>query len=93
MSYFQNEANRSVVEKLREARVRLEDEERVMPTEQPFVGMRFVVTGRLERFSRSQVQDLIKQYGGAVSGSVSKNTKLPRRGRGRRLEAGGRAAA
>ena len=74
VSYFQNEANRNVVEKLRVAGVRLEDEERVVPTEQPFVGMRFVVTGRLERFSRSQVQDLIKQYGGAVSGSVSKNT-------------------
>ena len=74
VSYFQNDANRSVVEKLRVAGVRLEDEERVIPTEQPFAGMRFVVTGRLERFSRSQVQDLIKQYGGAVSGSVSKNT-------------------
>ena len=74
VSYFQNEANRNVVDKLRAAGVRLRDEERMMPTEQPFVGMRFVVTGRLERFSRSQVQDLIKQYGGAVSGSVSKNT-------------------
>ena len=74
VSYFRNEANKRVVEKLRSAGVRLEDEERVVPTEQPFVGMRFVVTGRLEQFSRSQVQDLIKQYGGAVSGSVSKNT-------------------
>ena len=74
VSYFGNEANRQVVEKLREAGVRLEDEERVVPTEQPFIGMRFVVTGRLEQFSRSQVQGLIKQYGGAVSGSVSKNT-------------------
>ena len=74
VSYFGNEANRRVVEKLRAAGVRLEDEERVVPTEQPLVGMRFVVTGRLERFSRSQAQDLIKRYGGAVSGSVSKNT-------------------
>ena len=74
VSYFHNEANRNVVEKLRAAGVRLEDEPRAVPTEQPFVGMRFVVTGRLERFSRSQVQNIIKQYGGAVSGSVSKNT-------------------
>ena len=74
LSYFGNDANREVVRKLREAGVRLEDEERVVPTEQPFAGKRFVVTGRLERFSRSQVQDLIKQHGGAVSGSVSKNT-------------------
>ncbi len=74
MSYFRNDANRQVIEKLRASGVRLEDEERVMPTEQPFIGMRFVVTGRLEQFSRSQIQDTIKQYGGAVSGSVSKNT-------------------
>ena len=74
VSYFRNEANRQVVEKLRAARVRLEDEPSAAPTEQPFVGLRFVVTGRLERFSRSQIQDTIKQYGGAVSGSVSKNT-------------------
>ena len=74
VSYFQNEANRNVVEKLRAARVRLEDEPRAVPTVQPFANKRFVVTGRLERFSRSQIQDLIKQYGGAVSGSVSKNT-------------------
>ena len=74
VSYFRNDANRNVVEKLRTAGVRLEDEARSVPTEQPFTGMRFVVTGRLEQYSRSQVQDLIKQYGGAVSGSVSKNT-------------------
>ena len=74
VSYFRNEANRSVVEKLRAAGVRLEDEARETPTEQPFVGMRFVVTGRLEHYSRSQIQATIKQYGGAVSGSVSKNT-------------------
>ena len=74
ISYFRNEANRNVVEKLRAAGVRLEDEAREIPTEQPFVGMRFVVTGRLERYSRSQIQATIKQYGGAVSGSVSKNT-------------------
>ncbi len=74
VSYFRNEANRQVVEKLRKADVRLEDEPRTVPTVQPFVGKRFVVTGRLDRFSRSQIQDLIKQYGGAVSGSVSKNT-------------------
>ena len=74
VSYFKNEANYQVIDKLKKAKVSLKDEPSAVPTEQPFAGMRFVVTGRLERFSRSQVQDLIKQYGGAVSGSVSKNT-------------------
>ncbi len=74
VSYFLNDANRQVIEKLRAAGVRLEDEAQSLPTEQPFTGLRFVVTGRLQRYSRSQIQDTIKQYGGAVSGSVSKKT-------------------
>lgn len=73
-SYFRNPANRKVVEKLRAAGVRLEDDAPAAPAEQPFAGMRFVVTGRLERFSRSQIQDAIKRCGGAVSSSVSKKT-------------------
>ena len=36
--------------------------------------MRLVVTGRLERFTRSEIQDYIKRLGGQVSGSVSKRT-------------------
>ena len=36
--------------------------------------LRFVVTGRLENYSRSAIQDRIKQLGGAVSGSLSKRT-------------------
>ncbi len=73
-SYFANDANRRVIEKLRAAGVRLQDAPRAEPTEQPFAGMRFVVTGRLRQFSRSQIQTLIKERGGAVSGSVSKKT-------------------
>ena len=74
VSYFQNDANRQVVEKLRVAGVRLEDEERIAPSTQPFAGKRFVVTGKIKGFNRSQIENAIKQYGGAVSGSVSKNT-------------------
>ena len=36
--------------------------------------LRFVVTGRLENYSRTEIQDLIKRCGGKVSSSVSKNT-------------------
>ncbi len=74
VAYFANESNRQVIEKLRAAGVRMEDEAREAPTEQPFAGLRFVVTGRLEDMSRSQVQSRIKELGGAVSGSVSKQT-------------------
>lgn len=73
-SYFSNDANRKVIEKLRDAGVRLQDAPRAEPAEQPFAGKRFVVTGRLQQFSRSQIQAFIKERGGAVSGSVSKKT-------------------
>ena len=74
MSYFRNEANQEVIKKLRRAGVRLKDEPRIVPSTQPFAGKRFVVTGKIKGFNRSQIENSIKQYGGAVSGSVSKNT-------------------
>ncbi len=71
-AYFANESNRAVVQKLRAAGVRMEDEDRPEPAQQPLAGLRFVVTGRLTQFSRAQIESKIKDAGGAVSGSVSK---------------------
>ena len=74
VAYFQNDSNRRVVEKLRAAGVRLEDGERLKPAEQPLAGLRFVVTGRLTGFSRSEIQGMIKDHGGAVGSSVTGKT-------------------
>ncbi|MDA1189887.1 MAG: NAD-dependent DNA ligase LigA, partial [Chloroflexi bacterium] len=41
---------------------------------QSLEGLRFVVTGRLEGFGRSEIQEYIKARGGGMSGSVSKKT-------------------
>ena len=38
------------------------------------IDVRFVVTGRLDNYSRTQIQDLIKKHGGKVSSSVSNST-------------------
>ncbi len=73
-AYFRMQGNLDVIEKLRSAGVRLADDAPAEPAEQPFKGKRFVVTGRLPNFSRSQIQDFIKERGGAVSGSVSRRT-------------------
>ena len=73
-AYFANESNRAVVQRLRCAGVSMADEERPEPGEQSLAGLRFVVTGRLASFSRSQAEGRIKDAGGAVSGSVSKRT-------------------
>lgn len=74
VAYFSNEKNREVVEKLRAGGLHLKDEARAEPQSQPLDGLRFVVTGRLQSFSRSQIETKIKEAGGAVSGSVSKRT-------------------
>ena len=73
-AYFSTESNRAVIRKLRDAGVRLEDEPREAPASQALEGLRFVVTGRLQRFSRAQIEARIKDLGGAVGSSVSKNT-------------------
>jgi DNA ligase (NAD+) len=73
--HFQNEGNRQIVSELQSAGVTLESgDEPVVDGPQPFEGMRFVVTGRLEGFTRSEAESFIKERGGQVTGSVSKKT-------------------
>ncbi len=44
------------------------------PVGADLTGKTFVVTGTLEKFSRDEIEELIKQLGGKASGSVSKKT-------------------
>ena len=74
VSYFANEGNRAVIEKLRNAGVRLEDEPAEELGTRPLEGLTFVVTGRLSGFSRSEIGARIKELGGSVTGSVSRKT-------------------
>ena len=77
-SHFANEGNRSIVRRLAEAGVALAAPEGWDAAQadgpMPFEGMRFVVTGRLEGFTRSQAESFIKERGGQVGSSVSKKT-------------------
>lgn len=50
------------------------EDARTPPGEGKFAGKTFVVTGTLDRYSRKDIEGLIKQHGGRVTGSVSKNT-------------------
>lgn len=73
--YFQVETNRTVIEKLRVAGVNLSQEPRQVSGEGlPLVGKTFVVTGTLSRFSRSEAESRIKDLGGKITSSVTKNT-------------------
>lgn len=72
--YFIQESNAKVVDKLHVAGVNMIEEVSQTPGDVSLNGTRFVVTGRLENYSRSEIQDRIKDLGGAVSGSLSKRT-------------------
>ncbi|MFQ6121762.1 MAG: NAD-dependent DNA ligase LigA [Dehalococcoidales bacterium] len=73
VSFFHQEQNRKIIKKLRDAGVRLE-EEAVKPEELPLTGMEFVITGRLETFSRQEAEARIKALGGSTGSSVTRKT-------------------
>ncbi len=81
-AHFANAGNRDIVDRLAQAGVEAIDAE--PPADaggtgdlpQSFTGKRFVVTGRMEGFTRSQAEAFIKERGGQVSGSVSKKTNF-----------------
>ena len=74
--YFQNPSNIRVVDKLADAGVNMTEaaSDSNGNAASSLRGLRFVVTGRLTSYSRSAIQDRIKELGGSVSGSVSKRT-------------------
>ncbi len=72
--YFRQQSNAAVVDKLVHAKVKMMEEVTSPPSEKRLEGLRFVVTGRLTNYSRSEIQDRIKDLGGAVSVSLSKRT-------------------
>jgi DNA ligase (NAD+) len=72
--FFAVRTNVEVLERLREAGVRL-DEETVEPERpQTLVGLTFVLTGTLGDFRREDAAAQLKALGAKVSGSVSKKT-------------------
>lgn len=74
VGYFREPANRELVRALQAAGVKMTEERAATSPTGSLAGKRFVVTGRLEQMSRAEAEEAIKRLGGAVSGSVSRNT-------------------
>ena len=70
--YFADDKNRDLLVRLKQAGVRTVGEKKSIVD--LLNGKKFVVTGTLTRFTRDEIHQLIKDNGGAVSGSVSKKT-------------------
>lgn len=72
-AFFRQEANLGIIQRLREAGVNMKRTQR-RGGAQPLGGLQFVVTGRLERFTRQQAEDRIREMGGAIGSDVSRKT-------------------
>ena len=74
-TWFREERNRKFVERLRIAEVIMEmDAASTAALDERFVGKTFVLTGKLENYTRDEAAKLIEDRGGRVSSSVSKKT-------------------
>jgi DNA ligase (NAD+) len=71
-AWFRDSDNLRLVDKLAAAGVNMSVEEAILSG--PLAGLTIVVTGRLDHHSRAQIEQRIKDLGGVLGDSVSKNT-------------------
>lgn len=75
--YFSNEQNRMLVERLRQAGLKLEaDEEDLSGHTDRLQGKSIVISGVFALHSRDEYKDLIEKHGGKNVGSISKKTSF-----------------
>jgi DNA ligase (NAD+) len=75
--YFASAAGKKTIEELKVFGVKLTEEKKPSPAQlggADLSGKTFVVTGTLEKYSRDEIEELIKSLGGKATGSVSKKT-------------------
>ncbi|MGD1021080.1 MAG: helix-hairpin-helix domain-containing protein, partial [Verrucomicrobiia bacterium] len=73
--FFDNPRNQAVIEKLRDARVKMK--EKAVPKTTvtgPFASKTVVVTGTLSKLSRDEAKEALRKAGATVTDSVSKKT-------------------
>lgn len=77
ISYFADEKNRELVERLRNAGLKLEaDEEDLSGHTDILQGKSIVISGVFSRHSRDEYKELIEKHGGKNVGSISKKTSF-----------------
>jgi DNA ligase (NAD+) len=70
-SWLQEPANRSLIERLRQHGVNMQEARQ--DSSGPLSGQTFLLTGRLNSMTRSAVEEAIKQLGGTIATGVSKS--------------------
>lgn len=74
-SFFDNETNKKIIENLFNLGVEIKNDQFEKTAKQTaLTDKTFVITGKIEGYSRPELEKIIKDMGGKTSGSVSKNT-------------------
>jgi DNA ligase (NAD+) len=72
--WFEDKANRKLIEELRELGLRMEAGEEERPVEGPLSGQTYVLTGTLDGYTREEAKAALEALGAKVAESVSKKT-------------------
>ena len=72
-NYFMDEESLEIIEGLKKAGVNFkEEDEEIEPVNSEFSGKTFLFTGKLEKFKRDEIKDIVEKLGGTNLSSVSK---------------------
>lgn len=75
LDYFADPENQQLVQELKEVGIRMHTTSQE-ESAQPLQGYTFVVTGRMEGFTRTEIEELLRSLGAHVTSSVSKQTSF-----------------
>ena len=75
-AYFATEGSKILLDELKEAGVNLDYKGQTVVTDAALSGLTVVLTGKLERLTRSEAKSKLESLGAKVTGSVSKKTDL-----------------
>ena len=75
-SYFATEGSKILLDELKEAGVNLDYKGQTVVADAALSGLTVVLTGKLERLTRSEAKSKLESLGAKVTGSVSKKTNL-----------------
>ncbi len=76
VDFFNEDQNREVIKRLKSAGLDFGGKKKEVEKKEAFYEKVFVLTGKLENYSREGIREIIEGFGGRVTSSVSKNTDM-----------------